>query len=262
MNINSREDFKRLMKKDAVDPPQSWQREALKIALDERGREIDLYWKRTAYSWALTAAAFAGYFTLTNGRDGGIAYESVAIVSFLGLVCAVSWYAINRGSKYWQENWEIQVDILELEITGPLHRVNPAQGGYRLWRLNQAYPFSVSKVNQLLSLFISFIWAILAADACRHLHWSWTEGSPTVTLVGVAAVLTCIAFVPWGRTAPTFNSLGKNISLRSGPIEEEAPETQPEGTHEGGSLEGHVTGPRSGKSDIRVPGRVPLKDGG
>jgi hypothetical protein len=42
------------MTRDTSNTYDKWQTKALKIALDERAREIELYWKRTAYSWTLT----------------------------------------------------------------------------------------------------------------------------------------------------------------------------------------------------------------
>lgn len=92
--------------------------EALKYALDIRKFEIELYWKRAAYFWTLIAAAFAGYFALRSAeklREGPL-----FLVTCLGLVLSVAWYLVNRGSKFWQENWERHVDILEDEIIGPL----------------------------------------------------------------------------------------------------------------------------------------------
>lgn len=219
MRVSSRLEYCSLMSAATIEKPDSWQKEALAIALDERAREIDLYWKRTAYSWALTAAAFAGYFAIANAKLGEVRYESLGVVACLGMACSAAWYCINRGSKYWQENWEIQVDLLELEISGPLHRVNPEQTSYSFWKLNQAFPFSVSKVNQLLSLFIVGVWIILAIDAATHLSWSLTRGSPVLSLVGLATLLICIAFGTSGRTTPTVNVLGKTIWLKGGAIE-------------------------------------------
>src|SRR5277367_3518599 len=87
-------------------------RKALEYALDIRKFEIDLYWKRATYFWAFIAAAFAGY---------GLTYKTAAdlepwlstVFSSLGLVFSVAWHLVNRGSKFWQNNWERHVDLLE-----------------------------------------------------------------------------------------------------------------------------------------------------
>src|ERR1035437_2713319 len=81
---------------------------AYKLALEIRRFEIELYWKRTTYFWTLIAATFAGYFALAssgNSRAPGLLF----LVSCIGLVLSTGWYLVNRGSKYWQANWESHV---------------------------------------------------------------------------------------------------------------------------------------------------------
>jgi hypothetical protein len=136
------------------------QEKALNYALDIRKFEIDLYWKRATYFWAFIAASFAGYFALISVED--LKYPSVIIiVCILGYLFSFSWYLVNRGSKFWQKNWEKHVDYLEDEIIGLLYRVvkNPTKPKFRY--LLSEYPFSVSKINQLLSLCITIIWVVL-----------------------------------------------------------------------------------------------------
>jgi hypothetical protein len=133
----------------------------LAYALDIRKFEIELYWKRATYFWAFIAAAFAGYgLTYKTSAD----YEPLLSVVFssLGLVFSFAWYLVNRGSKFWQSNWEQHVDLLEDMTLGPLYKVvavskesvdgNP---------MNSPGQFSVSKVNQILSAFVVTTWAIL-----------------------------------------------------------------------------------------------------
>jgi hypothetical protein len=48
------------------DPQKS--EKALTLALDIRKFEIGLYWQRTAYFWALIAAAFAPYFAILGAE--------------------------------------------------------------------------------------------------------------------------------------------------------------------------------------------------
>jgi hypothetical protein len=130
--------------------------EALRCALDTRKFEIDLYWKRTTYFWTLITAAFAGYFALASSQKPhpGLAF----LVSCIGFMLSTGWYLVNRGSKFWQENWERHVSILEDESMGPLYNTTPNEAGFHLVKLWAGYPYSVSKVNQLISLFITMVW--------------------------------------------------------------------------------------------------------
>jgi hypothetical protein len=134
--------------------------EALKVALDTRKFEIELYWKRATYFWAFIAATFTGYFVLLTS-DNIDSFRGFTIkVSFIGVMFSLGWYYVNRGSKHWQENWERHEAYLEQKVHGPLFGV-VKYNEEKFWDLNKGYPFSVSKVNQLLSLIIFVIWVIL-----------------------------------------------------------------------------------------------------
>ena len=92
--------------------------EALKLALDIRKFEIDLYWKRTAYFWAFIATTFVRYVTMLS--SGKIDFP--VFISCFGIVLSFAWICVNKGSKYWQENWEAHVDALEDVNIGSLYK--------------------------------------------------------------------------------------------------------------------------------------------
>jgi hypothetical protein len=131
---------------------------ALALALDIRKFEIDLYWKRATYFWAFIAAAFAGYALTYRAGTTHEPWLSL-LFSSLGLVFSFAWYLANRGSKFWQNNWERHVDLLEDMTLGPLYKVvaiTPEKNP-----LTAAGPFSVTKINQMLSLFVTAVWLLL-----------------------------------------------------------------------------------------------------
>lgn len=172
--------------------PCSVRSEALKLALDIRKFEIDLYWKRAGYFWTLIFAAFGAYFTLQNVdhlRDT----SSIFIVTCVGSVLSTAWYLTNRGSKYWQENWERHVDALEDEIVGPLYKTTLSAEEFPFLNVCGGYRFSVSKINQLVSLFVTLVWFGLAVRAFPPLLWNervsactyWDGAMAIVTLLFV-----------------------------------------------------------------------------
>jgi hypothetical protein len=137
---------------------------AYKLAMQIRQFEIELYWKRATYFWTLIAATFAGYFAL-SAKDTRVHPGLLFLVSSIGLVLSTSWYLVNRGSKYWQQNWESHVDSLEDEFAGPLYKTTIANEKFCWWKPWDGYPFSVSKVNQLASLYITLVWLALAVSS-------------------------------------------------------------------------------------------------
>ncbi|MRN56823.1 hypothetical protein [Paenibacillus monticola] len=147
------------------------QYEALKMALDIRKFEIELYWKRATYFWTFIGVTFAGYFLLINGNVSTaerLRSWHILIVTLLGLLFSFSWFLVNRGSKFWQNNWERHVDYLEDDIMGPLYKtvINPQKNKF----INPfaEYPLSVSKINQFLSLLVSIIWSVLVFDSLKN----------------------------------------------------------------------------------------------
>jgi ABC-type multidrug transport system fused ATPase/permease subunit len=140
---------------------------ALKYALDIRKFEIELYWKRATYFWAFIAAIFAGYLVLiVNKHQNHIEAKYFIILTLLGFVFSISWYLVNRGSKFWQQNWEMHVDFLEDETIGSLYRIISNPKNYKWYKvLTHGYPCSVSKINQVLSFMVSIIWIYLLYDS-------------------------------------------------------------------------------------------------
>lgn len=170
----------------------SLRREAWKEALDNRKFEIELYWKRAAYFWTFIAAAFAGFFVLQDSSDCILKFA----LSCLGFIFSLGWYFVNRGSKAWQQNWEMHVDLLENEISGPVYKTIISPRPYRLLIPTEAYPFSVSKINQILSLFVTAMWLIfvirttaLAVRQGQLLSWE-ILGITALTAAGVYMLFT------------------------------------------------------------------------
>lgn len=147
--------------------------EAIRIALDTRKFEIDLYWKRTTYFWAFLVSAFGAYSFVCSIDQPIVepAFDKnllLVFVSSIGLLLSFCFYLVNRGSKYWQENWEDQIDILLKNRVGPIfQRVKNPNHKFingktkECFGLIESYPFSVSKVNTLLSLLMIFVWGTM-----------------------------------------------------------------------------------------------------
>jgi hypothetical protein len=112
----------------------------------------------------------------------------------------VTWYFVNRASKFWQENWENHVNLLEGEVIGPLYETVLGDADISFWKLNGPYPFSVSKLNQILSLFVLGLFVLLAGTTL--LRYYCCARPPNVFAI-VTVILTALAVVClwlWGGT--------------------------------------------------------------
>ena len=177
---------------------------ALDHALDIRKFEIELYWKRATYFWAFIGVTLAGYgavqaSSVINKTDLSI------VLACLGRGFSFGWFCVNKGSKQWQENWENHVDMLEDEETGPLYKVilsRPKPKGSKEWIsqiITGPSPYSVSKINQIISLYVTLLWIFLLYKSlpefnrCAQINWEY------VIIIGLTFI-TCIGFVSLGRT--------------------------------------------------------------
>jgi len=205
----SQDDYLKLFRinKDKPSEDKSLQEKALNFALDIRKFEIELYWKRAGYFWTFIGASFVGFFAVQNSNIIDKTYWSVAI-GCLGFVFSFAWYCVNRGSKQWQENWENHVDLLEDNIIGPLYKIvtsRPKEKGSKrisgILKILLTGPaaFSVSKINQIVSLFVTLLWAILIFKILLPFRFSTPIAWDYVIIIG-ATLAACLIMICFGKT--------------------------------------------------------------
>jgi len=200
---------------------------ALKQALDIRKFEIEMYWKRATYFWTFISVIYGGYFYLVKDLESSAvlktlnyariystlkvidnieekatiekqlslisssqdAYSALLLIAAIGFLFSLSWYCVNRGSKFWQNNWEGHVDLLEDSVHGPLYKLVVFKKPKR-FHPTRAYPFSVSKINQSLSLFITSVSAVLLV---KEIERFFSQGLPNNDFI-LAGVFLIIVF--------------------------------------------------------------------
>ncbi len=158
--------------------------EAFRIAFQARNLEIDLLWRRSIFFWGFIASAFAAYATSRS------AHPLVALaVACFGMVCSFAWTLINRGSKFWYENWEGKIEQNEVLVVGPLFaRVADAQTSKGFWLCGRA--FSPSKLIIALSDYVFAMWlAIVVGEIMRLLVPAYTW-----SFIAAAGVAIFVAF--------------------------------------------------------------------
>lgn len=194
---------------------------ALNLAHEVRKFEIELYWKRATYFWTFIAIALAGYVTVLDAKDFPRFGKGDALLtcSCVGIVFSVAWYFVNRASKFWQENWEKHVDLLEDAVMGPVYKTVLSDEDIwsdddpRFWPPWGPYPFSVSKINQILSLFVVALFLILAAAT----GWEYFRiGWPPDLFAAAVVALTIVAVrTLWrrGRTEDAVRETRANLRM-------------------------------------------------
>lgn len=133
---------------------------AYEVALDIRKFEIDLYWKRSGSFWLLVGAIAAALGLLLSGKaesSSGILSQRgreivCCLLCFSGATICYAWGLVNKGSKFWQRNWEYQVGILEQEVVGPLYKTVFSAKDDKIM-------YSVSEINGYISRYFFSIFS-------------------------------------------------------------------------------------------------------
>jgi hypothetical protein len=137
------------------------QKAALARAHVLRQFEIDNYWKRSTYFWGFQLAAF-GALALA-AKDGAVKPPLVLVVAAFGAITAFTGALTARGSKFWQQNWERHVDLLESQVEGSLMEI--------VFIKDKKPSFSVSRVNERLLEVLFALWISAFMAACAVLIW-------------------------------------------------------------------------------------------
>lgn len=201
-NKITQEEYDALFEKD--------KKEALKQACEIRKFEIELYWKRATYFWTFIGATFVGYAAFFNSSTpiySGSNKELILIlIACLGLVFSVAWHCVNKGSKFWQENWENHVELLEDQVIGPLYKTLTKRPiGHRSKFetfgdfFSEPKPYSVSKINQLISTYMAFIWALILFSSIGDISFNYPVDLRKLILI-ISAIFTCALFFLVGKS--------------------------------------------------------------
>lgn len=176
--------------------------EAYKIAMDVRKFEIELYWKRATYFWAFIVVAFGAYGATLSARymDPLTRSNALFAAASIGTVLSLAMYYVTLGSKFWQRNWEYQVDLLEDAAVGPLykHVFSKAEGKRSF---TSAYPYSVSNINSILAVFFFWLFLMIAFMDSGIVHAAMTVTSggsapdPAWPKIFVCLLSVCVIFL-------------------------------------------------------------------
>ena len=200
------------LKYDKLFKTKSIKKEALKQAYEIRKFEIDLYWKRATYFWTFIGAAFVSYAAFYNTATSTTSPNPnrdfiLILIACIGFVFSVAWDCVNRGSKFWQENWENHVVLLEDKVFGPIYKTftkrpqqPPSIRRFIEDLLVAPKPFSVSKINQLVSTFMALVWAQILFSTVGDICFSGCEIVWKKAIPVCLTLTTCTCFWIFGKS--------------------------------------------------------------
>ena len=175
---------------------------AKKAALDRahelRKFEIENYWKRATYFWSFQVIAFAVLgFSFKDGKPPEH-FAIIQIPAALGAISGLVAFLSAKGSKFWQENWEAHVDLLEREIEGRLTQAIWSDGK----RSN-----SVSRLNHEFMRLLTLGWlALMTVASFPEIQ---NEFMLVPSWVGMVTLLAAMAWL-WCSTLQNLNGFQLN----------------------------------------------------
>jgi hypothetical protein len=159
-------------------------RAALSRAHEIRKFEIELYWKRASHFWLLQAAVFAAIGLTWRVPASNLSPLIPVALAALGVVTAFAGFLSAKGSKFWQENWECHIDMLEDEFEGRLHKSVYVGGDGIRW--------SVSGVNDRLAFCFFLFWLTVLASIICALNASWLAHLPDFLFSSLSQIVAII----------------------------------------------------------------------
>jgi hypothetical protein len=169
-------------------------------ALATRQFEIDLLWKRSLFFWGFISSAFVAIAALKGERP-----RLALLIAAFGFVCSFVWSLVNRGSKYWQEQWEKKLERCEdAAIKDHLFRPPREEAKSSAFPLWAGRRYSVSKLASAVSDLCCLVWlAIFTAQYAACLGKNWREHVQMQSHLVVIGVLIYVAVVLFfGRSDP------------------------------------------------------------
>jgi hypothetical protein len=172
-------------------------------AFDVRKFEIELFWKRSLFFWGFIAAALVGIATLKNEQP-----MLSLLISEFGIICSLAWTLANRGSKYWQEQWESKIEQVEDGITGPLFKNEEKPKNFGWWLQGRRY--SVSRLATAVSDSVLLLWVSIYI---RQLWICLRYGTPaglsrtTIWAISSPVIPFFVLVLLYGRSTPRDESV-------------------------------------------------------
>ncbi|MGR5944892.1 RipA family octameric membrane protein [Enterobacter sp. C4G1] len=135
---------------------------AFEKAHDIRKFEISLYWQRSTFLlgfMSVLAVTLAYCFSTYLDKDSSdntkfILLLTATSVSLLGLIMSLIWKRIVKAGKYWQNNWEFHINILEPYVSGNLHKIH-------FYKKSSHTRFSIHDTILSIVNRMAFLWFII-----------------------------------------------------------------------------------------------------
>lgn len=150
---------------------------------DIRKFEIGLYWQRSGYILgflSVLAAAIAYCFSVyVNDSTTEITKFTIVLtilfLAVIGITLCGFWRRVIKASKYWQESWEYNIDMLEPFVSGNLHKIHffRTDQDYNRFSIHNIVLSICNRIHFILYAIVFIAFAIIGKD-----YLPYFEGMP------------------------------------------------------------------------------------
>lgn len=155
----------------------------LKIALDNRAFEIQLFWQRSNYFLVLMSALGVAAFAIKQPIFS-------LLVSLLAVIASFLWFRTNQGSRFWQESWEVEVQHLAKEVG--IRSFERSIGDVKKQVAQSLYPNGIVKVTSFRTWILkgvldkpSVTYHMIILSFASTVVWAVVFGLSLLMIVGV-----------------------------------------------------------------------------
>ncbi len=150
----------------------------LEIALQNRSAEIGLLWQRALLFWGFIAILMVAIAESKTTNP-----HLATILSLMGVMFSSVWVLVNRGSKSWQETWEIKAEVYSKHLYGTEALFRRAVNYKEPKLLLSPKRYSVSNLLIALSYYVLVFWI----GSVTYLFYEHVSFSFLKALVGLTS---------------------------------------------------------------------------
>jgi len=149
-----------------------------RVANETRKFEIELFWKRALFFGGFVSITFVGYYTVSD-------LIVKLMLAVFGAFCSYLWILVNKGSKFWQENWEGHIAHSDVEVKKEMFQKVYRKNSKELFGANK---FSPSKITIALTSYITVLWVFLVLKTFFFFFYETTR------LIGLCLIFGTLCF--------------------------------------------------------------------
>lgn len=172
-----------------------------------REYEINLFWSRLNYFWAITAVLFTGWGVILNSiitpeKDHVVSewqYATLFSISIFGIALTMLSGQITLAGKHWQQVWEYHLTNLEPFQSGNLYSMK--------FKNNDKTPPSITSVVNIFHYFLAAIWFISSILSAIIPFRSYSNSFVIIEIIVIVIVYCLCWWIVKAASTPSRNNL-------------------------------------------------------